>query len=439
MTRFGITRGMIMAQFAALCFSMLLSALFGPKPFIWILLNGIVVIIAIVDFIITPGRNAFSCERIIPGNFEQSNEAEIELVIRKLNDIGPVYVRITDSPPRTFQSQCEVVSETFSGVRLHHKYRATPLKRGAFPFGKCYLEVRGRLGLCTKHFTLSPAGLAKVYPNLAPMRHYRLLAERRQLSREDSALHKIKGFGAEFAGLRDYSAGDDIRKINWKATARAEKLITNIYDMEKNRDVIIAVDTGRWMQADMALVTRLDRALELAAAIMQVALSSGDRVGLVLFDTEVSCYYAPGKGLAHLNNLLASLYEAQTKSAASSFLAMGRTIRKKLKKRAYIFILSYLDSPLAANQVVSELMLLERRHALYFASLADVGMEELLNKKTISTKDIYLKTAAAYRKKAELDAVSTVKKYNIAACAAEPSELLTHSIRHYLSLKQMLR
>ena len=440
MTRFGITKNFIMAQCGVLCLSLLLTALFRPEPIVWIVLAAIVMILSFVDFIITPGKHAFHCERCLPVSFEQTGGAEVELVIFCKQGHGKsIDVRVADSPPKTFRGGREVTSYAVSGRELHHKYTVIPMKRGVFPFGKCYIEVRGSLGLCTKRFSLLCEGNAKVYPNLAPMRHYRMLAEQKQLSREDSALHKIRGIGTEFVGIRDYSTGDDRRKINWKATARSGKLMTNLFDTEKNREVMLAVDTGRWMQADMAGVTRLDRALELAAAMMQIALSSGDRVGLILFDTKVTRYLGPGKGSAHFSTLLQALYNAQTKSGASNFSEMSTVMLQKLSKRAYIFILSYINSPETAVEAAGELMLLKRKHALFFASLSDMGVDTLMNKKAASSKDIYLKTAAAHQKAAELHAAAAFKRYGIGARSAEPNELLTHSIRHYLSLKRTLR
>ena len=337
MTRFGITKYFIMVLCSVICLSLSLTVLIGIQPLVWIALNGMVVILSVIDFIITPGKHNFYCERNLPCYFEQNCDAEVELTIyRKPGIETSLYVRVTDSPPATFRGGREVVSYTFSGNRLRLNYTVTPMRRGAFSFGKCYIELRGHIGLCCKRFSLPCAGNARVYPNLAPMKHYRMLAERKQLSREDSALHKIKGIGTEFVGIREYSTDDDRRKINWKATARSGKLMTNVFDTEKNRDLILALDTGRWMQADMGDVTRLDRALELGAAIMQVALSSGDRVGLIVFDTKVSFYLKPGKGIAHLNTLLRALYDAKTKSGASSFSQMSAQVLQRVSKRAYI-------------------------------------------------------------------------------------------------------
>jgi uncharacterized protein (DUF58 family) len=264
------------------------------------------------------------------------------------------------------------------------------------------------------------------------MRHYRMLAAKNQLAREDTALHKHRGIGMEFVGLREYSPDDDMRKINWKVSARAGKLISNMYDVEKNRNVIIAVDTGYWMQAPMGDVSRLDKALELAAAVMQVALSSGDRAGLLLFDTQSQFYLAPGKGVVHIREFLQALYGARAAGRQPSYAALSTTLLHKLTKRAFICLLTYLDSPEAALEAQVELSPLIKRHSLFVASLADMGLDKLIDTKVSSVTDIYLKAAAAHRRKQELAAIRALNKYGVAGDASEPSELLVRAIRHYL-------
>lgn len=436
MTGFAITKKFIAAQLLALCLSLFFAVFLHAGIATGLCLSGSVLILAVMDFFFTPGKKMFAVERAMPQNFEQNVEAEIEIKIR-CGAACPLHIRISDSPPATFRQVQNRLEYRITDLPISYIYRVTPTRRGAFSFGCCFVEVRGLWGLCFKRFALDCPAQAGVYPNLTPMRHYRMLAERKQLSREDSSLHKIRGIGTDFAGLREYSPDDDRRKINWKASARAGKLITNMYDVEKNREVIIAVDTGRWMQAEADGVTRLDRALELAAAIMQVALSSGDRVGLVLFDMDITYYLAPGKGSAHSRAFLQALYHANFKSNPSSYPALSAVLRKKLTKRAFICLLTYLDNPDDAARTVVELDPLKRRHSVYIASLTDVGLDEIIQTEAATPAAVYLKAAAAYRKTAGLNAMDVLRRHGIGANAAEPSELLARSVRHYLTVKSL--
>ena len=434
MSRIGITLRFAAALFLALCLSLIGLALLGSAWIFTALFFGLAIFGAVLDFLLTPGPKWFEIHRQLPLSFEQRKDSTVFLTVRSLGPTG-IRLRLTDSPPQTFRGGGAAFDLFLESASVTCEYPLTPTHRGVFPFGKCYMEIRGRWGLTVKRFALDCPGEGSVYPNLSAMRHYRLLAERRQLHREDSALHKVRGIGAEFAGIREYAPDDDWRKVNWKATARARKLMTNIFDVEKNRDVILAVDTGRWMQASTGEVTRLDRALEMAAALMQVALSSGDKVGLLLYHMEAVLYLGPDKGPSQAAKILSSLYGAQATQWPSSTAALSGLLRRKLTKRAFVCILTYLDSPEEAAIALAELAPIVRRHSVFFSSLTDEGLDELIAKEAAKPFDVYLKAAAVHRKRSAAAAAELLTRNGVGAYAAEPAELLTRSVRHYLTVK----
>ena len=434
MSRVGITMRFAALLSLAASLSLLGMALLKSGWMIALPLHGLALLVGIVDYLLTPGAKWFEVQRQLPRSFEQRGESEVILTVRSL---GPkdIKLRLTDSPPKSFQGGGEVISLFLENDTVTCSYTVTPTRRGVFPFGRCYLEVYSRWGFTVKRFSCDCPGEGAVYPNLTAMRHYRMLAERRQLSWEDSALHKVRAMGTEFAGIREYAPDDDWRKVNWKATARAGKLMTNIYDVEKNREVILAVDIGRWMQASTDGVTRLDRALEMAAALMQVALSSGDKVGLLIYHMEVVSYLAPDKGPRQAGKILSALYDVQPTQWPTSSAALSGMLRRKLTKRAFVCVLTYLDSAEEAAIAVTELAPIARRHSVFFSSLADEGLDELVTKKAAASSDVYLKAAAVRHKQSVLDAAELLKRSGVGAYVAEPSELLTRSIRHYLLQK----
>ncbi|MCL1808204.1 MAG: DUF58 domain-containing protein [Clostridiales bacterium] len=436
MNRAGITLRFVALLFFALCLSLVCMALLRVGVWIAALLYGLAVLAALLDFLLTPGTRWFETTRQLPTSFEQRKDSDVLVTVHSKGPCG-IRLRLSDSPPKTFRSDGKAQDLFLESDCATCSYPVTPTRRGVFAFGKCYLEVHGRWGLASKRFSMECKGEAEgsVYPNLSAMRHYRMLAEHRQLSREDSSLHKVRGIGSEFAGIREYAPDDDWRKVNWKATARAGKLMTNIYDVEKNRDVILAVDTGRWMQASNGEVTKLDRALEMAAALMQVALSSGDKVGLLMYHMDVVLYLPPDKGPRQSAKILSSLYSAQATQWPTSTAALSNMLRRKLTKRAFVCVLTYFDSTEEAAVALSELAPILRRHSVLFSSLADEGLDELAAKEASEPFDVYLKAAAVHRKQSVLAAAELLNKSGVGAYAAEPSELLTRSVRHYLSVK----
>lgn len=438
MTGPGITRRFIIMLAAVLVLNLLLTVVWGTGWGMAFCLYGVLLLFWLLDFLLTPGKRHFNARRETPRRFEQRMPAPVTLTIAG-DRMAMSHLRIADSPPHSFRARRDSRLCPVKNSRAVYTYEATATQRGRFTFGRCYVEALGPWKLSCKRFSLPCDGEARVYPNLEAMRRYRLLAEKNQLSREDTALHSIRGNGAEFAGLKEYVPGDDWRRINWKASARAGKMISNVYDVEKNREVILAVDAGRWMCAPMGEVTRLDRALELAAAVMQVAISSGDRVGLLVYGADTMSYLPPGKGIVHTQTILNTLYGVTTQTKQSSFAALSAHLCNKLTKRAFICMFTYIDSPEEAMQVIGELAPLSRRHSLYLASLTDAGLGEIIDRKVAAPQDMYLKAAATFRETAALLAAEVFRKNGIGAHAAEPGELLTQSVRHYLSLKRMNR
>ncbi|MDR3206834.1 MAG: DUF58 domain-containing protein, partial [Oscillospiraceae bacterium] len=338
----GITRRLVFLLVVGVA-AVGVGALVGVPGVVFWGYNGALVALFAADMLVTPGKRVFSAARRWEGSFELGRET----VVTVTADNGGSHalrLKLCDTPPETFVGggASEVCDCLPLGAAVF-SYAVTPTQRGSFAFGGLHAEVRGRLGLCTRRFALACPGEAVVYPDLNPMRKYRLLAARRQLDREDQTARRVRGGGTEFAGIREYSPDDDTRKVNWMATARARKLMSNQYDTERSRPVMLAVDLGRWMGAGIGAVTRLDRAAEMVAALAQAALSSGDRVGLVLYDTEVRAYLKPDKGSAQINRILSLLYKARAGRVESSLPALSACLSRRVRHRGFVCVFTYLD------------------------------------------------------------------------------------------------
>ncbi len=415
------------------------GALIGAPWVLFWAYNAALFFLFWLDVWLSPRRADFAAQRTFDGAFELRRESVVRVTVFSRVQ-RPVHLRLCDAPPESFEWAREIAEKDCppagSAALL---YAVRPTLRGIFRFGGCHIEVRGRMGLCVRQFVLPCPGEAPVYPDLGPMRKYRLLAARRQLNRDDLSAHRVRGVGSEFAGIREYTPDDDTRKINWMATARTGKPMTNIFDVERNQQIMLAVDMGRWMDAPMGEVTRLDRAVELAAAMAQVALSSGDRVGLVLFDAEVRSYLKPGKGTAHMNRVLELLYMARTSRCESSLFDMSAFVSARMRHRGLVCVFSYLDGEEAAQEAGRALFSMGRRHAVLYASLADPTLAALSDAVADSARALYDKAAAIFRVTAEQEASRTMQSRGIACLSAEPSRLLSLLVRRYMSMKQQLK
>src|SRR5262249_26469609 len=150
---------------------------------------------------------------------------------------------------------------------------------------------------------------SKVYPSVAGLERYHLLARTNRLDALGIRKVRQRGGAWEFESLRDYAPGDDVRKIDWKATARRHKFIVRNHEAERHQTVLLLVDSGRLMNADMEGVAKLDHAVNTALLLAHVALSRGDRVGLCTFSHKVHSWSPPRGQVAQMRLLTEALYD----------------------------------------------------------------------------------------------------------------------------------
>ncbi|MDR2670414.1 MAG: DUF58 domain-containing protein [Oscillospiraceae bacterium] len=430
----GITKTMALLLMATL-FTVAIGAPLGLSSQLLMISDTVLLLLYAVDVLISPRRRHFAAVRSFSDSFELRRETLVTATVENKSR-QRVSMRIIDTPPATFLWEHTPQAEHCPpGGRLEIRYAARPTQRGRFSFGDCHVEIRGRLGLCTRRFALPCPDSVPVYPDLGPMRKYRMLASRRQLARADASVHRVRGVGTEFTGIREYTPDDDIRKINWMATARAGRPMTNVYDVERGQQIILAIDTGRWMEAPMGDVTRLDRAAETAAALAQVALSSGDRVGLVLYGAEVTTFLPPDKGARHMARLLELLYKVSAARVESSLTDLAAFLETRVRRRAFVCLFSYLDGAEAAHAAGAALARTARRHAVLCASLSNPELSAMAAQPSDDMPALYHKAAAIYRSESEQEAVPTLRRAGIHCHAADPARLLSYLVRQYMTHK----
>jgi uncharacterized protein (DUF58 family) len=172
----------------------------------------------------------------------------------------------------------------------------TPLRRGAAAVEAAWIRYPGPLGLVQHELKLPLRREISVVPNIGPARRAAIMLARDRQSRVGLRIERYQGDGTDFDCLRDYRQGDDHRAIHWRSSARHRTLFCRQYRAERDRQVVLAVDTGHLMCEPMAGgVPKIDRAVSAALLLAFVSLKSGDRVGLFAFDERVGLFIAPGR------------------------------------------------------------------------------------------------------------------------------------------------
>jgi uncharacterized protein (DUF58 family) len=248
-----------------------------------------------------------------------------------------------------------------------------PTRRGRHQLPGVASASFGPLGLASvQHPATTPAEIA-VYPDLLAARRLVLRLRRMLAGHAGGRARGPLGLGTEFESVREYSVDDDIRQLNWRATARLGRPMSNQYRVERDRDIVCVIDCGRLMSAQIAARTLLDAALDVLAVIALAADELGDRFGAIAFDDGVRRALTPRhRGGA---GAIEALFDLQGRAVDSDFEAALQRVGRS--RRALVFVHTDLVDEAAARSLIAGVTVLARRHAVIVASVADPTLEAL--------------------------------------------------------------
>ncbi|MFY8133935.1 MAG: DUF58 domain-containing protein [Aquimonas sp.] len=218
-------------------------------------------------------------------------------------------------------------------------YTLHPQQRGAAHFEGCALRLHSPWRLWTRRMTQALRSAVRVYPDFARVSHLALVGTDRASRVIGAHQHRRRGEGTEFHQLREYRTGDSLRQIDWKATRRAQKLISRDYQDERNQQVVLLVDTGRRMLAHDGSLSHFDHALNASLLVAFIALRQGDSVGLMASGGE-SRWMPPARGLGAIDRLLDTVYDLQPQPVATDYIEAAMQLGARQPRRALVLIVT---------------------------------------------------------------------------------------------------
>ena len=265
----------------------------------------------------------------------------------------------------------------------------TGLHRGVHRLPPAVVRVTGPIGLGSCDHAVGGDETVTVFPDLPKAR--RLAAARRQgRSSDEGRIRSRLGIGTELESIRDYSPDDDVRQINWVASARVGRAMSNQYRVDENRDLVCVVDTGRLMASPVGSVTRLDAALDAVATLAVAAEDAGDRVGALSFAGAVTRQMAPRRRGAEA--VVRSLFDLEPTEVESdydrAFIALGR------HKRALIALFTDLVDETASRSLLASVPVLVHHHAVLIATCRDLDLTAAVSDRPHDVRDV-LRSAVA--------------------------------------------
>ncbi|MEO7123316.1 MAG: DUF58 domain-containing protein [Lacisediminihabitans sp.] len=319
------------------------------------------------------------------------------------------------------------------GERRAFKATLTPFRRGERRVAQVTVRSYGPLGLVARQATLQAPGAIRVLPPFNARKHLpSRLARLRELDGRTSV--QIRGQGTEFDSLREYVRGDDVRSIDWRATARRQDLVVRTWRPERDRRVVIVIDSGRTSAARIDNEPRLDTAFESSLLLAALASKAGDRVDLVIYDRRTRGRVQGASGPELLSRMVNTMAPVEPELIEMDWAVVPELVRSITSQRALVVLMTSIDAPGASRELLAVLPQLTRRHTVVVSSVTDpTVLEATLDR--VDRESVY---RAASAERAMLDTArvaAAIRQLGADVVTGAPQALPPALADRYIALK----
>jgi uncharacterized protein (DUF58 family) len=335
-----------------------------------------------------------AAKRLLADRLSNGDDNKIELQIKN-NLPFTVDIEIIDELPVQFQKRDWLLKHRFHALEQKSIiYIMRPVQRGVYDFGNIILYVKSLLGLLLRRHNIEAAVEVPVYPSFMQMRKYELLSQTTIQSEMGNKRMRKIGHSMEFEQIKEYVRGDDIRTINWKATARKGSLMVNNYTDEKSQQVYCIIDKGRLMKMPFAELSLLDYAINSSLVLSNVCLQKQDRIGVLTFSNKMGSLIPADKKPIQRENILQLLYNQETAYLESDYEMLYLQIRNRIKQRSLLVLFTNFESMTGLQRQLNYLRSIAKHHLLMVVFFENTELQQLTNLQTNDLEEVYVKTIA---------------------------------------------
>ncbi len=440
---FGLTSRAIWLLAAGLLLA--LPGFFNPRlGFGMLVWDGFVLAAILWDGMRLPNAQQIAIERSWSNAPALDSETEIDLAVEHTGRTILECRLVDDLPDALVAAPATHILRAYPHARATLRYKIEPRDRGDAQAGAVYLRCSSLLGLVERWAMAPLEQTVRIYPALRQGEDQEIfLARGRQI---DLQLRRTqqRGLGRDFESLREYLEGDDLRDVCWTATARRGQLITRRYQTERNQAVWIVLDAGRLLRGRILRDnedaehghTKLDYACSTAVALAQLALYSGDRVGLLVYGQQVQQRVLPGRGPLHLRLIVEALAQARTESSEADHLRAVATLTRWQPRRAMILWVTDLAETAMRPEVIDGAMQLIHRHVLLFVAMAQPDVTAIATARPKSVEEMFRASAAQELTARRELLLARLREQGALTLDLDPAHLTAAVLNQYLKVKE---
>ena len=412
--------------------SYFIPLLFNIAQLIILILLGFFLLDVLIVFI---GKNKLEATRIVPDKFSNGDKNQIDISINNHYSIS-VYLEIIDEIPEQFQVRDFKIKEQITSRKSKSiSYDLQPFERGEYHFGALNIYVSSVLGLVAKRYTFSENRMVPTYPSFKQLRKFELLNINKNSLQY--GLKKVRRLGhtMEFEQIKDYVLGDDLRTINWKATAKKNSLMVNQFQDEKSQPVYSIIDKGRVMKMPFEGLSLLDYAINATLVISNVVLKKHDKAGMFSFSKKAENMVVAERRTSQMRLILENLYNVNTDFFESDYGRLYTNIKQHITHRSLLILYTNFETLDGLYRQLPYLKAIAKSHLLVVVFFKNTELNSMITEKAETVQQVYDKVIAekfAFEKRL---IVNELKKYGIYSILTTPKNLTIDTINKYLEIK----
>ncbi len=406
----------------------------GLYGIIWILILGLLVLV-IAEFSMLYSKEGIKASRILPERFSNSDVNYVFIKLKSTYDFK-ITVHLIDELPVQFQKRDFLMMINLNGKQQKTvTYDVRPVDRGAYYFGSLNCFTSSPIFLLKRRYTFDANQAVKVYPSFIQMKKYDFLAIESKISL--FGLKKIRRIGhtMEFEQIKEYVSGDDLRTINWNATAKKSQLMVNQYQDQKMQPIYSIIDSSRVMKMPFNELKLVDYAINSTLAFSNIALKKGDKVGLIEFSNKINTILPAQAKRTYLSTILNALYNVDTNFLDSDYGLLQATIKRSVNQRSLIMLYTNFEHITSLHRQINYLKAIAKKHVLVVIFFENTELSRLAEMNVKNKADIFDQTIAQQFQYDKKLIVKELHQKGIQTVLTTPENLTVNTINKYLEIK----
>jgi uncharacterized protein (DUF58 family) len=393
----------------------------------------------LVDAIVADGRPRLRFERRAPGQLYIDQPERITWFVENRSSF-PVTLQLADTLPSGATGAPAVIDLTAAArAQTSAGYDLTPSQRGPGSFGDLNIRVRGPLGLAWRQKRIAAKAAVRCLPHLANWKTAELAERRALVRRSGGHRYRWRGCGTLFESLREYTTQDDIRWVDWKATARQGRPISRNFEEDRHQQLVLLLDASRSMTTYCGHRTKFDAVLEAAVLVSRAALDQGDAIGMLLFADQVDVYLHPRRERTQMAAIMEHLYDKVPRLVEPDFEAALIRAAHHNVRRSLVILFTDVTVPESARRMLPYLRAMIPRHVPLVVTIADEMVQRWEMREPRTVEEFYC-VGVAHQLMLERSALLEQLRLSGAEVLDSPADqIAARTIERYLELKRRLR